>query len=474
MPRDQDVRSIATKWASSGDVATPESEGIAQAIGFGPTYSQASGDLPPREVVNWVYGIITGLATELNQHGLLEWDATISYAHPALVILPNGNIYLSKQDSLNQDPATDTSETFWERLELQGWSPIIAVIADGDRFVLELEDWTGGTGSKPAGAGNYIGTGGLVAAIADGTNIRGLRGLPGIGTPGDNGYSPTWSIQNDGARRVIRIESWVGGTGTPPSGAGQYVGASGFVTDINDAIDIRGPAGSFSGGSISSSDIQDGAITEPKLADGAVTRDKIANDAVDTAQLADDAVTDDQLANNAVGSEHIQSGAVGASEIASSGVGSSEIASNAVGSSELADDAVGTNHIEDDAVTRDKIANDAVDTAQLADDAVEQDQLASNSVGSSQIRSSAVGNSEIASNAVGSSEIANDAVGTSELADGAVDTDRLANNAVTEAKLGDGAVARAKLGSDTGAVVHVSDNAPTSSDGQDDDVWIEY
>ena len=59
-----------------------------------------------------------------------------------------------------------------------GWSPILAVAVDGARNVLMVTDWTGGTGAKPA-AGQYVGPAGLVAAIADASNVR---GAPGTGS----------------------------------------------------------------------------------------------------------------------------------------------------------------------------------------------------------------------------------------------------------------------------------------------------
>jgi hypothetical protein len=56
-----------------------------------------------------------------------------------------------------------------------GWSPVFAVVADGTRRVLQVSDWTGGEGTKPA-TGSYIGTTGLVANIADAVDIRGTTG----------------------------------------------------------------------------------------------------------------------------------------------------------------------------------------------------------------------------------------------------------------------------------------------------------
>ena len=68
---------------------------------------------------------------------------------------------------------------------VNGWSPILAVVVDGVRSVLKVADWTGGTGTKPA-AGQYIGSTGLVAGIADAANVR---GAPGVGSGDFSGPS---------------------------------------------------------------------------------------------------------------------------------------------------------------------------------------------------------------------------------------------------------------------------------------------
>lgn len=67
-----------------------------------------------------------------------------------------------------------------------GWSPIIAVVADGVRRILQVADWTGGEGTKPA-TGSYIGASGLVTDIASAVDIRGDQGPSGSVTDGDKG-----------------------------------------------------------------------------------------------------------------------------------------------------------------------------------------------------------------------------------------------------------------------------------------------
>ena len=68
-----------------------------------------------------------------------------------------------------------------------GWSPLLAVVADGERLVQQVIDWTGGTGAKPAVNG-YVGASGIVADIADAADIRGGTGVKGDkGDTGDKG-----------------------------------------------------------------------------------------------------------------------------------------------------------------------------------------------------------------------------------------------------------------------------------------------
>lgn len=67
-----------------------------------------------------------------------------------------------------------------------GWSPVLQIAVDGTRYVLQVLDWTGGLGPKPAVG--YLAATGVVPEIADGLNIRGavaysdLTGKPTLGT----------------------------------------------------------------------------------------------------------------------------------------------------------------------------------------------------------------------------------------------------------------------------------------------------
>lgn len=202
-----------------------------------------------------------------------------------------------------------------------GWSPVFAIVSDGARRVLQLVDWVGGEDTKPATTG-YIGASGIVADIANAIDIRGPIGATGpsntlsIGTvtegsasatitgtsptqvlnlvipkgnPGNNGsngtngtdgldgWTPVLAVVSDSARRVLQITDWTGGEGTKPSTG--YIGASGIVTLIANAVDIRGPAGSA--GSVTWEDITGKPAVIASGADVAAARASIEAVAVD-------------------------------------------------------------------------------------------------------------------------------------------------------------------------------------------------
>lgn len=70
----------------------------------------------------------------------------------------------------------------------KGWSPLIRAVADGERVVLQLYDWTGGQGTKPTQTG-YLGATGYVSDISLAIDFRGP-----IGTQGNPGPANTLTI----------------------------------------------------------------------------------------------------------------------------------------------------------------------------------------------------------------------------------------------------------------------------------------
>ena len=116
-----------------------------------------------------------------------------------------------------------------------GWSPSFAIVSDGERRVLQVEDWAGGEGAKPT-TGQYVGPTGFTGTLADAVDVRG----PGA----DDGWTPVFSIVTDGSRSVLRVVDWTGGQGTKPA-TGVYLSATGFTSTLSQAVDIRGSSGSY-------------------------------------------------------------------------------------------------------------------------------------------------------------------------------------------------------------------------------------
>ena len=227
MPRDSDALKIE-KWAAGGDVADPEDRSIDRDVGWGTTYSTPGGALPAREVFNELHRELTALAVELNTHGLLEWDTAVAYDHPAVVMGSDNVIYISVQDSTGRNPTTDTSDTYWKRLEVRGWSPEFAIKPNLTRQILQLVDWHGGDGTKPTTYVNqYVGVNGFVTLPSEAVDIRGPRGQQGAqGPAGTNG--------TDGREVQLRVSGgnlqW------------RYAG-SGSWTTLVAVAGVQGPAG---------------------------------------------------------------------------------------------------------------------------------------------------------------------------------------------------------------------------------------
>ena len=113
-----------------------------------------------------------------------------------------------------------------------GWSSILGVVPDGERQVLSITAWTGGTGKKPTLLG-YLGETGVVVNIADAVDIRGAKGKDGTdGNDGKDGIDGT-----DGAAATIAV----GSTVTVEAGTAASVTNTG--TNSNAVFDFVIPKG---------------------------------------------------------------------------------------------------------------------------------------------------------------------------------------------------------------------------------------
>ncbi len=109
-----------------------------------------------------------------------------------------------------------------------GWTPIFSVVADGDRYVQQVSDWTGGSGSKPV-TGQYVGPSGFVSVIANAVNIRGASGS-GTGDMLASVYDPA-----NKAGDAFAMDNMVEGTDTKIMTAAERskISALGTAADAN-------------------------------------------------------------------------------------------------------------------------------------------------------------------------------------------------------------------------------------------------
>ncbi len=66
---------------------------------------------------------------------------------------------------------------------------------------------------------------------------------PSVGIKGGDGWSPLFSLVNDAGREVVYVYDWTGGDGIAPKPGIGYVGRYGIVSNIADAVSIRGATG---------------------------------------------------------------------------------------------------------------------------------------------------------------------------------------------------------------------------------------
>lgn len=136
----------------------------------------------------------------------------------------------SRDDPEPQKSSTDPQYIILKKFfQEQGWSPVYSIVADGARRVLQIINWTGGAGTKPA-SGSYVGAAGLVTNIADAIDIRGATGA-------DGAQGPAGAQGTDGAPGVPGMPGDDGADGTP--GAPGASGAQGLQGDAG----LPGPPG---------------------------------------------------------------------------------------------------------------------------------------------------------------------------------------------------------------------------------------
>lgn len=97
-------------WASAGDVLAPSDSKIA-------TGWQV--EIPARQYFNYIDWKQDQAIAHINQHGIAVWDNTTEYQYSlsgtkSICMGSDGTIYRAKQVNINQNPVTDTTDTYWE------------------------------------------------------------------------------------------------------------------------------------------------------------------------------------------------------------------------------------------------------------------------------------------------------------------------------------------------------------------------
>lgn len=97
-------------WASAGDVLAPSDSKIA-------TGWQV--EIPARQYFNYIDNKQDQAIAHINQHGIAVWDNTTEYQYSvsgtkSICMGSDGTIYRAKQLNINQNPVTDTTDTYWE------------------------------------------------------------------------------------------------------------------------------------------------------------------------------------------------------------------------------------------------------------------------------------------------------------------------------------------------------------------------
>ena len=230
MARDTDALKIR-KWAENGDVENPEDGAVDRSTGWDATYSQPGGPAPKREHFNELFREHSALGVEINTRGLLEWDSSISYIHPALVMGSDALPYISVADNVGIDPITDSSRAAWvllrDRLRVTLVPTYTRYTTPGPFtytvppmaqmvFVECIGGGGGGaggrsdtTGSAAGGTGGYVNRQFYLASTL-GDTVSGFVGAGGAGgakdvngsSGGTSGFADTIAYGGYGGRRM--------------------------------------------------------------------------------------------------------------------------------------------------------------------------------------------------------------------------------------------------------------------------------
>lgn len=215
-----------------------------------------------------------------------DWDIATVYTAGDLATF-NGNVFASLLDDNvgNEPPSSQTTDSNW----------MYVPVAPGPEGPQGPQGATGPANSLSIGT--VVGGDTADATITGTAPSQTLNLTLPKGDTGGAGWTPVFAVVADGARYVQQVVDWVGGTGTKPA-TGEYVGPSGFVTAIGDAVNIRGASGSGTGDVVGPSSSTDGRMalfdgaTGKLLKEGAAPFSGSYDDLTDKPTLGSAAATD--------------------------------------------------------------------------------------------------------------------------------------------------------------------------------------
>lgn len=113
------------QWSSGGAIVAPSNVKI---------QTGWTAEVPPFQWENWSQNRQDNAILHLFQKGISEWDAVSNYYFTtsgvrSYVQGSDGNIYVAKADSVNQNPVTDSTQTYWTRA-FPNTNPAIGVSAN--------------------------------------------------------------------------------------------------------------------------------------------------------------------------------------------------------------------------------------------------------------------------------------------------------------------------------------------------------
>jgi hypothetical protein len=170
-------------WASSGAVVVPDDAKIATGWIV---------EAPPHQTENWINRKHDLALGYINQHGIMQWDATTEYfANKSWVQGSNGYIYKAKTNNTNINPLTDSLETDW----------VLILRGSGVLHIDSTTSWSRTflqAGNSPTTARSILGISSVGSNMITQVTQASMRAALGVGGLGDSLFTSTTQGQAQG------------------------------------------------------------------------------------------------------------------------------------------------------------------------------------------------------------------------------------------------------------------------------------